>query len=101
MSKNKSPAKAVCNKCGLPARRVASVMREVSEGDLAAVFIVERQFIHVAENGQKMICLEKLEYPWLMTLCGVDELEGVRQKLAKNAVKWQTGFRAIIGAVPR
>ena len=76
--------RVICSQCGLECRRVKSVVREDNHGDMAAIFIVAREFVHISENGNRKLCRENMPHPWLMTLCGMDEIQGVREKLARQ-----------------
>lgn len=89
--------RVICSQCGLECRRVMSVMREEDHGDMAAIFIVSRQFVHIAQNGNRKICRENMPHPWLMTLCGMDEVREVREKLANQLSKWDVGTILRVG----
>ncbi len=83
--------RAICPKCAMEARRVVTIMSERDHGEMAAIFIVARQFVHIAENGARKICREDLPSAWLMTMCGMDEIEDARAKLAAKLSKWNVG----------
>jgi len=89
--------RVICSQCGLECRRVMSVLRENDHGDMAAVFIVARQFVHIAKDGNRKLCREDMPHPWLMTLCGMDEVQEVRAKLAKQLSKWDVGTILRVG----
>lgn len=67
-----------CPKCMLDAQRVETVLQERDYGEMVAVVIVERLFTHVAGNGGKKTCRDRLENPWVFTLCGMEEITRVR-----------------------
>jgi hypothetical protein len=89
--------RAICSQCGLECRRVASIMREDNHGDMAAFFIVARQFVHIVEDGNRKICRENMPHPWLMTLCGTEEVREVRERLARQLSKWDVGAIMRVG----
>lgn len=80
--------KTVCRSCSLEAQKVESVLEERLYGEMFAVFITERIFHHVAEDGGKKICRERMPHPWLFTLCHMDEIERVRQLVRDEAAKF-------------
>ena len=89
--------RVICSQCGLECRRVMSVMREDDHKDMAAIFIVAREFVHIAENGNRKVCRENMPHPWLMTLCGMDEIHAVRDNLAKQLTKRDGGILLRVG----
>lgn len=89
--------RVACSQCGLECRRVMSVMREEDHGDMAAIFIEARIFVHIAENGNRKTCRENMPHPWLMTLCGMDEVREVRENLARQLSKWDVGTILRVG----
>lgn len=91
MSNDLKDLRVICSQCGQESRRVKAVMREDDHGDMAAIFIVAREFTHIAENGNRKLCRENMPHPWLLTLCGMDEVRDVREKLANQLSRWDVG----------
>ena len=78
----KGPMETPCTQCAIPAQRVETALQEQDYGDMVAVTIVARIYTHIALNGQRKQCRENLPSPWLFTLCGMDEIQKVREVAA-------------------
>ncbi len=64
-----------CPACRLPAQRVETAVEERQYGEVFCAMITERLFVHLAENGMKKTCKEKLPRLWILTMCGLDDIQ--------------------------
>lgn len=85
----KAAFRTVCTQCLLEAQRVETVIEERAYGDMVAVVITKRIFTHIYTDGTRKHCNDVLKHPWLMTLCGMDEIEKARVVARDEMLRFQ------------